>query len=60
MSGAAAACRRSAPRSAMPAGIPGFAEADRDAVDTLSERRANDPLAPPPERAAGVGNGIAR
>jgi len=25
----------------MPAGIPGFAEADRAAVDTLSERRAN-------------------
>lgn len=44
----------------MPAGIPGFAEADRDAVDALSERRANDPLAPPSERAAGVGNGIAR
>ena len=44
----------------MPAGIPGFAEADRAAVDTLSERRANVPPAPAPEPAAGDRTGIFR
>ena len=60
MSGAAAARRSTASRFAMSAGIAGFTEADRAAVDTLSGRRANVPLAPALERAAGGGNGIAR
>ncbi len=60
MSGAAAACRRSALCSAMPAGIPGFSEADREAVDAHAGRRANAPLVPAPECAAGGGTGIVR
>ena len=60
MSGAAAACRSTASRLPMSAGTSGFTEAERDAVGTLSERRANVPPAPAPEPAAGDRTGIFR
>jgi len=44
----------------MSAGTSGFTEAERDAVGTLSERRANVPPAPAPEPAAGDRTGIFR